>query len=192
MEATLPHEDEDAVLTLYSHVFLAADLMLKNYKKLTDHWKKAGRLSKNREIEMRIYFATWLGYLAATGEGFQKLGMRKLLETGRPQEFSEVIEHSNRVGKILKMHHDALRHFRNDVFHLRESPDKLMAFFKSKPDRVKWAEELHASFEDFFSCYRISFAVHCALNGRTDEFRGMFGSGRPKRSRSPAQQAGSV
>lgn len=169
MEATLPHRDEDAVMTLYVHCFLSADLMLKNYKKLSARWDKDGRISKSRYIDFRIYVTTWLGYLAVTAEGFKKLGMRRLLEGSRPNEFEDVIEQANTVGRMLKEHDDALRKFRNNIFHLRDDSNEVMRFFYEKPGRLAWAEELHSAFRKFFSGYRVSFFVHCLRNQRSDE-----------------------
>ncbi len=169
MEATLPHRDTDAVMTLYAHCYLPADLMLKHYRKLAAQWDKTGRLSKSRRIDLRIYHTTWLGYLAVTAEGFNKLVMRKLLEINRPREFEEVIERSDKVGKMLNKHKDALRTLRNNIFHLREESDVVARFFYEKPGRFEWAEELHGAFGRFFSSYRVSAFVHCVLNERLDE-----------------------
>lgn len=183
MEETLPHRDQDVVMTLYSHYYIAADLMFKNYKKLNSQLEKDGRLSRNRSIDWRIYLTTWLGYLAVTAEGFRKIGVRKLLNTSRPTEFEEVIERANMIGKMLKEHDDALRTFRNNIFHLRDDADGVTRFFREKPDRLSWAEELHTTFEKFFSSYRISFLVHCVRNARGEEASGFVDSGRPRRGR---------
>jgi len=43
----LPLRDKDEVLTLHAHYFLAAELMLKNYKKLSTKWHQRSRLSQN-------------------------------------------------------------------------------------------------------------------------------------------------
>ena len=165
----LPHRDEDAVMTLYAHCYLAADLMMTNHKKLVTKLNKEGRPSQNRRVDLRIYASTWLGYLAVTAEGFKGLGMRKLLEFQRPHEFIELIEPANRVGTTIKKHDDALRKLRNSVFHIRKDSNEIRNFFYEKPGRLEWADELQSTFKDFFSAYRIVFDVYCVLNDRRDE-----------------------
>lgn len=169
MNPTLPHRDKDAVLTLYAHYFLASELMLKNYKKLTTKRNQRGRLSKNDHYQLAIYFSTWLGFLAVTAEGFKKLGIRMLVKDDRPQEFIELIPKADELGKLLKKHDDALRKFRNNVFHLRESTEEIERFFRERPERVEWAEELQTAFNEFFSNYRILCQVHYVIENRKEE-----------------------
>jgi len=166
---TLPHRDKDAVLTLYAHYFLASELMLKNYKKLVTKRNQRSRLSQNDEVQLSIYFCTWLGFLAVTAEGFKKLGIRRLVKDARPSDFVELIPKADELGKLLKKHDDALRKFRNNVFHLRESAEEVERFFYEQPNRLEWAEELQAAFNEFFSTYRILCQVHYLLENRKDE-----------------------
>ena len=169
MNPTLPHRDKDAVLTLYAHYFLASELMLKNYKKLIAKRKQRSRLSQNDRVQLSIYFSTWLGFLAVTAEGFKKLGIRRLVKDARPPEFVELIPKADELGKLLKKHDDALRKFRNNVFHLRESTEEIERFFREQPNRLEWAEELQAAFNKFFSAYRILCQVHYVIESREEE-----------------------
>lgn len=166
----LPHRDEDAVLTLYAHYFLAADLMLDNYKKLNNKCKEDRRLSQNARIQLPIYFCTWLGFLAVTAEGFKKLAIRKLVQSQRPPDFIALVPSADELGGFLKRHDDALRRFRNTVFHLRESTKEIECFFYERPDRLEWAEKLHSVFDKFFSDYRILCQVQYVIESRNDEF----------------------
>lgn len=154
-------------MTLYAHYFLASELMLKNYQKLR---KKHDRLSQNDLVQLSIYFCSWLGFLAVTAEGFKKLTIRKLIKDARPTEFAELIYEADELGKYLKKHDDALRKFRNNIFHLRDSAEEIERFFREKPDRLEWAEELQARFDNLFSNYRILCQVRYALEGRKAEF----------------------
>jgi hypothetical protein len=77
-----------------------------------------------------------------------------------------------RASQNFKEHKDALRVFRNGQLHFQESPDKLLQFFTSKPNRVEWAERLHKSIGEFFSEYRILCATEYLLSGRDTEFVG--------------------
>lgn len=169
LNPTLPHRDKDAVLTLYAHYFLASELMLKNYKKLIAKSNQRSRLSQNDRVQLPIYFGTWLGFLAVTAEGFKKLGIRRLVKDARPPEFVELIPKADELGKRLKKHDDALRKFRNNVFHLRESTEEIERFFYEQPNRLKWAEELQAAFNKFFSTYRILCQVHYMIEDRKEE-----------------------
>jgi hypothetical protein len=167
--APLPHRDVDPVLTLDAHYFLPAELMLKNYKKLWAQLTKTGKLSRTARVDLSVYFTTWLGFLGVTAEGYKKLKMHLLLESGRPPEFVELLHASDLVGKQINTHHDALRKFRNDVFHLRESDAEFKNFLYEKPGRLEWAEALHAGFKGVFSQYRVLCQVHYILNDRPSE-----------------------
>lgn len=165
----LPSRDTDKVLTLYAHYFLASELMLKNYKRLATKWDQCGRLSQNDRVQISIYFCTWLGLLGVTAEGFKKLAIRKLVQEARPSAFCELVPRADALGKLLKKHDDALRKFRNNVFHLRGSTDGIERFFSESPSRLEWAEELQAAFDQFFSSYRILCQVQYAIEGRKNE-----------------------
>jgi len=115
---TLPHRNQDRVLTLYAHCFLAAELMRSNHFKLQKKKEQRGELNQNDAVDKSIYFCTWLGFLRTSCEGFQKLKMRLRLQNERPTEFRELITKSNEVGKVMKQHDDLLRLIRNDIFHL--------------------------------------------------------------------------
>lgn len=167
MNPTLPHRDKDSVLTLYAHYFLASELMLENYKKLIKK-KKQRDLNKNEHYKVSIYFSTWLGFLAVTAEGYKKLGIRMLVKEDRPTEFSELISKADELGKLVKKHDDALRKFRNNVFHLRENTDEIEGFFRERPNRVEWAEELQTAFNEFFSSYRVLCQVHYVHENRKE------------------------
>ncbi|HZG37202.1 MAG TPA: hypothetical protein VEZ50_00855 [Nodosilinea sp.] len=165
----LPTRDKDEVLTLYAHYFLAAELMLKNYNKLFAKWNHSSRISQNDRVQLSIYFCTWIGFLGVTAEGFKKLAVRKLIQDARPPDFMELVPQSDELGRLLKKHDDALRKFRNNVFHLRESPEEIERFFYDQPNRLEWAEELQAAFEQFFSNYRILCQVHYVIENRNED-----------------------
>jgi hypothetical protein len=167
--ATLHHREKDPVLTLYAHYFLAGELMLKNHRRLNQKWSQHGRLSQNERGQLSIYFCTWLGFLGVTAEGFKNLAIRKLVQDARPPEFVELVPSADELGKLLNKHDDALRKFRNDVFHLRDNTDQLTQFFNGRPDRLRWAEELQAAFGRFFSNYRVLCQVHYVIDNRKEE-----------------------
>lgn len=167
----LPSANQDPVLTLYVHYFLAADLMLINYQKLNRKWEKSGKLNRKDEIQIRIYFVTWLGYLGVICEAFNKhlKNIRNILTHERPDRFKEIVPLSNRLGNMIKSHSDPLRKFRNGVFHLRESPEDIRNFFERDANRLAWANEFHEALDKFFSEYRLYCEVHYALNNRRGE-----------------------
>lgn len=165
----LPSRNQDRILTLQSHYFLSAELMLKNYDKLIEKLNKTNRLSQSKKIDMRIYFTTWLGFLAVVCEGFRKLNIHILLTNDRPDSFKELLPISDNIGRLMKEHADPLRNFRNNVFHLREYIDFVRYFFDKELERLSWARELHTALAKFFSEYRISCEVHYLINGRKGE-----------------------
>lgn len=167
--SALPPRDSDAVLTLHAHYFSAAELMFENYKRLRARWDQRGRLGQNSRVQFSIYFCTWLGFLGVTAEGFKSLSVRRLILEARPESFAELVPAVDDLGKLLKMHDDALRKFRNNVFHLREDPDQIQRFFREQPSRLDWAEELQSAFSQFFSSYRVLCQVQYAIEGRRDE-----------------------
>ncbi len=169
MTVALPHRDHDAVMTLYAHYFLASELMFKNYKKLIAKRDKQGRLSRKSRVEQSIYFSSWLGFLAVTAEGFKRLKVRKLMKDDRPSDFVELIPEADKLGKFLKKHDDALRRFRNNVFHLRDNTEEIERFFREQPNRLEWAEELQTKFSEMFSNYRIICQTYYILEGRKEE-----------------------
>jgi hypothetical protein len=165
----LPLRDKDEVLTLYVHYFLAAELMFKNYKKLSTKRNQRSQLGQNDKVDQTIYFCTWLGLLGVTAEGFKKLSIRLLLQNARPSAFVELIPQIDILGKLLKKHDDALRTFRNNIFHLRRSPEEIERFFREQPNRLEWAEALQAAFGQFFSNYRILCQVQYLIENRNKE-----------------------
>jgi len=173
MHDNLPNRDQDPVLTLYAHYFLAAELMRSNYAKLQSKLKQRGRLSRNDIVDQGIYFSTWLGFLGVTCEGFRKLRFRLLLHDNRPEDFRELIPKSDWIGGMIKQHADPLREFRNNVFHLRDDIGAIERFFANGSVYLRWAEELHTAFGDLFSKYRILCEVHYIIHNRKIE---MFGS----------------
>ena len=172
MHDSLPNRDQDPVLTLYAHYFLAAELMRSNYAKLQSKLKLRGRLSRKDTVDQGIYFGTWLGFLGVTCEGFRKLRIRLLLQENRPEDFRELIPKCDAIGRVIKRHADQLRKFRNNVFHLRDDVGVIERFFANGPVRLRWAEELHTAFGDLFSEYRILCEVHYIMHDRTIEMVG--------------------
>jgi hypothetical protein len=169
MPDLLPNRDQDPVLTLYAHYFLAAELMRTNYAKLQSKLKQRGRLSRKDTVDLGIYFGTWLGFLGVTCEGFKKLRFRLLLQENRPDDFRELIPKSDAIGRVIKQHADPLREFRNNVFHLRDDVITLERFFANESVRLSWAKELHTAFGDLFSEYRILCQVHYITHNRKIE-----------------------
>ena len=167
--SALPHRDDDAVLTLYAHYFLASELMLNNYRKLTKKWQRRGRLTPNDRVQLPIYFCAWLGFLAVTAEGFNKLAIRKLVNTDRPPDFVELVPQADQLVGLLKKNDDALRKFRNTVFHLREDMKDIERFVHERPSRLEWAEKLQSELSNFFSSYRVLCQVHYIVENRSDE-----------------------
>jgi hypothetical protein len=143
--------------------------MLKNYMRLRVKWDQRGRLGQNERVQFSIYLCSWLGFLGVTAEGFKKLKIRKLIQENRPSKFGEIIPLSDGLGKLLKVHDDALRKFRNAVFHLRDGSEDLQRFFRNQPHRLMWAEELQMTFGHFFSSYRILCQVQYVLENRNNE-----------------------
>lgn len=125
----LPHRELDNVLTLEIHYFYAADLMLKNYDQLVKKWDKNQKLSRNDEVNFRIFVTSWLGFLAVTCEGYRNLNMYLLLNRERPVEYQELVPNCNKLNRTINKHYDDLRKFRNNVFHLRTSTEDTVAFF---------------------------------------------------------------
>jgi hypothetical protein len=169
---SLPNRDQDPVLTLYAHYFLAAELMRSNYAKLQSKLKRRGRLSRKDTVDQGIYFGTWLGFLGVTCEGFRKLRIRLLLQENRPEDFRELIPKSDAIGRVIKQHTDPLREFRNNVFHLRDDFGAIERSFANGSVRLRWAEELHTAFGDLFSEYRILCEVHYFIHNRPIEMGG--------------------
>jgi hypothetical protein len=169
MADLLPHRNQDAVLTLYAHYFLAAVIMRENFDKLEAERKSRGRLSKRITVDQGIYFTTWLGFLGVTCEGFRKLNMRALLQNNRPPEFQELLVKSNGLGRVMNLHADELRQLRNSIFHLRDDTEAINKFFAEKAIRKVWAEELNSDFTSFFSDYRVLCEVHYVTTNRTSE-----------------------
>jgi hypothetical protein len=167
----LPSRDQDPVLVLSAHYFLAADLMRQHYIKLDNKWKKYSYLSQNDEATLGIYLSSWLGFLGVTCEGFKKLRMRLLLQENRPESFSELISKCDEIGSIMKQHSDPLREYRNNVFHLRDDIEAIRRFFAYDAERLPWANELHTAFADFFSEYRILCEVHYIIHHRRSEMQ---------------------
>lgn len=169
------------VMTLYAHYFEAADLMRENVEKLDAKLKKAGKLNRNDKVQKRIDFFTWLGFLWATCEGFKKkINLRRLLADERPQEFKDLLPESDALGKLINAHFDSLREVRNNVFHLRDNPEKIRKFFSKEADRLSWVLELHDTLNRFFSSYRIQCEVHYLMNNRKGEIDS--GRGRTRRT----------
>ncbi|WP_442783149.1 DUF6896 domain-containing protein [Collimonas fungivorans] len=165
----LPHRDQDKVMALYTKCFLAADLMRKNYEKLSHKWEKNNHLSQSEKVDLGIYFSSWLGYLGVTCEGFKKLNMRLLLKENRPKSFHELISKCDDIGKLRKRHSESLREFRNNVFHLRDDIKPILRFAADDAGRLAWAGELHAAIAEFLSEYSVLCEVHYVMQGRRSE-----------------------
>lgn len=177
----LPHRDQDEILTLSVHTFGAAELMRKNHEKLTIKWRANQHLSRSESANLRHYFIAWIGFLAVTCEGFKNQGIRQSLEKNRPENFKELIPKYNAIGKLLKPHQDALREFRNNVFHLRTDISAILRFALDDGGRLKWAEEIHSALDDFFTNYGAMCEVHYLMNDRRKESQ--IGKKRPRRKK---------
>jgi hypothetical protein len=166
---SLPHRDRDAVLTLYAHHFLSADLMRCHYQKADRQRNSDGGFSQNNFVKFRVYLVTWLGYLRSTVEGFEKLGMWMLLSERRPLTFRELVAKWIDLECLKKLHGYDLKALRNDIFHLRDDNSSLERFFADEGERLAWANELHTSMEAFFSTYRVLCEVHYVTHSRYAE-----------------------
>jgi hypothetical protein len=176
----LPHRDIDAFHTLHVHHFLAAELMKRNRDKLDTKLKTRGRLSCNEQIDFRLYLWSWIGFLAVTSEGFEKLRGKRTLELERPDDYIELLPKSHAIGKLTKQHGDLLREVRNDIFHPRKNALAIHRF--ASRETIAWAEELHEAFKDFFSGYTILCEVQYVLSHRMAE-SSTFGPNRPGKRR---------
>lgn len=165
----LPHYEQDKVVALSVHSFLAADLMRKNYIILASKLEKNKYLSQNDEVEFRIYFSSWLGYLYATCEKFDKPTMSILLAENRPDSFRELIAKAEEITKLIKLHYNPLRKLRNNVFHTRADVKPTLQFATDEMGRLSWAGELHFALAQFFSMYRILCEVHYLTHDRLGE-----------------------
>lgn len=165
----LPHREQDKVITLHVHYFYAADLMFTQYESLLSKWDKNKKLSRNDEINLRIYMTSWLGYLAVTCAGYKDLNMYLLISKKRPVEYKELIPKCNELNSAIKRHFHDLRKFRNNVFHLRTSIEDTMAFLSPVTNRISWARSIHSDLKSFFSDYRVACECHYLLNGRQNE-----------------------
>ncbi|MDQ2150960.1 hypothetical protein RBI22_19865 [Alcaligenaceae bacterium C4P045] len=165
----LPHQDYDMILTLYAQCLLSAKVMRSDYKKIVSLSEKKGKLSQAKQLNLRVYGKSWLAYLLATCEGFKKINVRKTLIESRPAEFLELLPKCDRVGSLIKKHYDALREFRNNVFHVQSSSSPIIKFFDDDSTRLDWAETVHDALEDFCSDYRVLCEVHYAEKGRIGE-----------------------
>jgi hypothetical protein len=165
----LPHRARDSVLRLYATCHLSGDLMREHYVKVDHKLKKNGHLSQNDQVKFRTYLLSWLGYLRATWEGFEKLSMRLLLQNKRPEDFRELIPKFDAIGRIQKLHKDELRELRNSVFHLSDDNKTIDRFFANDAKRLAWAGELHAAIAEFLSAYRVLCEVHYFMHDRISE-----------------------
>lgn len=165
----LPHHDQDEVVAMSVHSFLAADLMRENYKKLSAKLEKNRYLSQKDEVGFRVYFSSWLAYLYATCEKFVDPKMPCLLAENRPENFRELIPKSEEIMRLIKLHMDPLRKFRNNVFHTRVDIKPILQFAADDAGRLSWAGELHSSMNEFFSMYRTLCEVHYLTHDRLGE-----------------------
>jgi hypothetical protein len=160
----IPDLNDDHIQTLYDHYFLAADLMRDQYERLQAKDAQNGRLSQREARNSAIYFLTWLVYLAAVSEGFDKI--RPL---PRPPEYDELRETVNSLRSHLSKHKSALRELRNSVVHLRDGTNAVRAFLGDGADLIGWARELHDRFRRYFSAYRVLSETLYLLSGRLDQ-----------------------
>ena len=108
--------------------------------------------------------------------------MRELLTNERPYDFRELLQESDALGKLINAHFHPLREVRNNVFHLRDNPEKIRKFLSKEAGRLSWALEVHDALKRFFSNYRIQCEVDYAMNGRKGEVD--IGRGRSRRTSS--------
>jgi len=141
--------------------------MLENYDKI-EKITKIRKIGRKNKVYQRVYFVTWLGFLGVACEGFRKLNVRTILST-RPPIFVEAIPLADGIGKLIKKNADSLRIFRNNVFHLRESPDEMLQFIKGGSNRIEWARDLHQALSNFFKEYRVNCEIEYIENGRISE-----------------------
>ena len=71
--------------------------------------------------------------------------------------------------RLIKLHMNPLRKFRNNVFHTREDIKPILQFAADDAGQLSWAGELHSAFNEFFSMYRILCEVHYLTHDRLGE-----------------------
>lgn len=165
----LPHRDLDCIHTLHVHYFLSADLMHDNYKTLANELINKKKLSRDKEVNLRIYLSAWLGFLAVTFEGFKDLKIRSILLNERPHVFQELIPEIDKINSAISKHFFDLRRYRNNLFHVRSSLNDTVAFFAPDKNLLAWASATHQSLKNFFSEYRVFSECHYIMHERQDE-----------------------
>lgn len=165
----LPHRDLDCIHTLHVHYFLSADLMHDNYRSLANEFNAKRKLSRDKEVNLRIYLSAWLGFLAVTCEGFQDLKIRSIILNERPNDFEDLIPKADKVNSTISKHFNDLRKYRNNLFHFRSSLNDTVAFFAPDKNLLAWASDTHQALKCFFSEYRISSECHYIMHERHDE-----------------------
>jgi hypothetical protein len=101
--------------------------------------------------------------------GLQQAQDQDAREGSAAPEFLEALPQADALGSLIKMHDDALRKYRNNVFHLRETTDAFEQFLSGTAGRLQWAKDLQHAFAEFFSTYRGLCQVHYAINDRLEE-----------------------
>lgn len=165
----LPHQRDDAVLRLYIHYFLTADLMREQLRKLDLQKRAKGRLSVNKELERYRYWLIWLSGLYVVVDGFLKKIAKLDLIRQRPEIFSDLRPLVADLTDQCNAHRDSLRRFRNATFHFEEHSDEQIQFVLTSENREDWALDLHRKFADFFSRYRVHCGVIYMMANRMDE-----------------------
>lgn len=165
----LPHRDLDLVLTLHMHYFYSADLMLSHYEPLKKKLNDGKSLSRDEEINFRIYLNSWLGFLSVTCEGYQDANLLQLLTEGRPSSFQKLVPQFKELNSSISEHYDELRKLRNSIFHLRDDVNDTIAFFTPGKDLLLWARSVHTGLKSFFSAYRVQCECHYHMNKRKSD-----------------------
>ena len=87
-------------------------------------------------IEFTTYVSFWLSALYVVAEGYIDL---KLSDPN--------------LDGLVHEHIDSLRLYRNATFHFQKGDNKHIQFHTGSFGRMNWAEDMHASFEKYFSNY---------------------------------------
>ncbi len=126
-----PKED-NPLWMLRTFYFVPCDLMHQQVNRLKAQFFANEKLNDQAEQEVFIsFFLYWLASLFVVVDGW------KSLKISEPN-----------IDKMIDVHLDSLRRFRNAVFHFQLEDRKHTQFFEL--DKFNWAEELHAALRAFF------------------------------------------
>ena len=123
----------DPILRLAEY-WLSARLMHDHVHEIKEAYFRLNGLKEDGLFhEFHTYVSFWLSALFVVSEGYIELGLSDHV-----------------LDPLIERHIESLRLYRNATFHFQRKPDKHVQFYRDPANRLNWAEELHASLEDFF------------------------------------------